>query len=54
MDLNNFPNPNNADDGMSMFDGGGGARWPGHENYGVEIPGSIGSTCDSESEFDPF
>ena len=53
MDPNNFPNLNSANNDMTMF-GGGGARWPGYEDYRVETPRSIGSTFIYESEFDPF
>ena len=54
MDPSQFPNPHNVDDGMPMFGGGGGARWPGHKDYWVETPRSVGSTFVSDSEFDPF
>ena len=55
MDPSQYPSPNNVDDDMPMFGGGGGgARWPGHEDYRVETPGSVGSTIVSDSEFDPF
>lgn len=36
-----------------MF-GGSGARLPGHEDYRVDTHGSVGTTIDSESEFDLF
>ena len=36
-----------------MF-GSSGARWPDHEDYRVETPGSVWSTFFSDSEFDPF
>ncbi|KAL1540470.1 alkane hydroxylase MAH1-like [Salvia divinorum] len=53
MNPNYFPNPNNPYDGMPMF-GRDGARWPGHEDYRVETPGSTGSAHNSNTEFNPF
>lgn len=50
-----IPKPDSVDGDMPMFaGGGGGARWPGHEDYRVETPGSVGSTFVEESEFDLF
>lgn len=55
MNPSNFPNPNSADNDMPMFGGGGsGVRWPGHKDYRIETPGSVGSTIISETELVPF
>ena len=44
MDPNNFLNSNGTNDGMQIFGSNDDARWPGHKNYRVETPGSVGFT----------
>ena len=53
MNPDQFPNPNGVDDAMPMFSRNC-PRWPDQEDYRVKTRGSVGSTFDSEAEFDLF